>query len=188
MRIEPYAVAVPDAVLDDLRERIERTRWPDPAPGEPWSQGADLDYLRDLLAYWADGFDWREQERQLNRYQHWMAEVEGVRIHFVHHRGAGGGLPLVLTHGWPSTFVEPLALVDRLGDRFDLVVPSLPGYAFSQRPARTGVDRAFVARRWHRLMQGLGYERYGAHGGHFAAAEEPDVLAGDIAGFFADLR
>ena len=126
MRIEPYTVAVPDAVLEDLRERIRRTRWPEPAPGEPWSQGTDLDYLRGLLAHWADDFDWREQERRLNRYEHRVAEVEGIRIHFVHSRAAGGGPPLVLTHGWPSTFVELLPLVDRLGDRFDVVVPSLP--------------------------------------------------------------
>jgi len=185
MRIEPYAVAVPDAILADLRERIRRTRWPDPAPGEPWSQGTDLNYLRGLLAYWADGFDWRERERRLNRYEHRVAEVEGVRIHFVHSRGAGDGLPLILTHGWPSTFVELLPLVDRLGDRFDLVVPSLPGYAFSQRPPRTGVDRAFVARVWHRLMQGLGYERYGAQGGDFGAGvathmalSQPDRMIG----------
>jgi pimeloyl-ACP methyl ester carboxylesterase len=169
MRIEPYVVAVSDAVLDDLRERVRRTRWPDPAPGGPWAQGTDLDYLRGLLAYWADGFDWRTQERWLNRFEHRVADVDGVRIHFVHHRAADRGVPLVLTHGWPSTFVELLSLVDRLGDRFDLVVPSLPGYAFSQRPPRSGVDRAFVARLWHRLMQGLGYERYGAHGGDFGA-------------------
>jgi hypothetical protein len=160
MRIEPYAVAVPDAVLDDLKERIRRTRWPDAAPGQPWSQGADLDYLQALLTYWADGFDWREQERRLNRYEHRIAEVDGVRIHVVHRRGGEGALPLVLTHGWPSTFVELLGSVDRLGDRFDnqfdLVVPSLPGYAFSQRPPRTGVDRALVARLWHGLMQGSG--------------------------------
>jgi pimeloyl-ACP methyl ester carboxylesterase len=185
MHTEPFAVAVPDAVLDDLRARIRRTRWPDPAPGEPWSQGADLDYLRGLLAYWADGFDWRARERQLNRYEHHVAEVDGVRVHFVRHRAAGGGVPLILSHGWPSTFVELLGLVDRLGDQFDLVVPSLPGYAFSQRPPRTGVDRAFVARLWHRLMQGLGYERYGAHGGDFGAGiatqmalTQPDRMIG----------
>ncbi len=169
MRIEPYTVAVSDEVLDDLRERIRRTRWPDPAPGEPWSQGTDLEYLQDLLAYWADGFDWRTQERWLNRFEHRVADVEGVRIHFVHHRCQGGGVPLVLTHGWPSTFMEMLPLVDRLGDQFDLVVPSLPGYAFSPRPARTGVDRTYVARLWHQLLQGLGYERYGASGGDFGA-------------------
>ncbi|WSY48414.1 epoxide hydrolase N-terminal domain-containing protein (plasmid) [Embleya sp. NBC_00888] len=148
---------------------MRHTRWPDGAPGEPWSQGTDLDYLRDLLAYWADGFDWRARERELNHYQHRTAEVDGVRIHFVHHREAGGRVPLILTHGRPSTFVELLGLVDRLGDRFDLVVPSLPGYAFSHRPPRVGVDREFVASLWHQLMQGLGYERYGAHGGDFGA-------------------
>ena len=118
--IEPYEVAVPDAVLDDLRQRIRRTRWPDPAPGEPWSQGTDLDYLRSLLAYWADGFDWRSRERDLNRFEHRIAEVAGVRLHFVHHHRAGNRLALVLTHGWPSSFVELLPVVDRLGDRFDL--------------------------------------------------------------------
>jgi pimeloyl-ACP methyl ester carboxylesterase len=99
-----------------------------------------------------------------------------MRIHFVHHRapngdgsGGGGRIPLILTHGWPSTFAEMLGLVDRLGDRFDLVVPSLPGYAFSQRPPHAGVDRRYVAGMWHRLMQGLGYERYGAYGADFGA-------------------
>jgi pimeloyl-ACP methyl ester carboxylesterase len=169
MHVEPYTIVVSDDVLDDLRERVRRTRWPDPAPGERWSQGTDLDYLRGLLAYWADGFDWRAQERWLNRFEHRVADVQGGRIHFVHHRAAGRGIPLVLTHGWPSTFVELLSLVDRLGDRFDLVVPSLPGYGFSPRPPRTGVDRAYVAGRWHQLMQGLGYQRYGACGGDFGA-------------------
>ena len=97
MRIEPFVVEVSDAVLEDLRERIRRTRWPDPAPGGPWAQGTDLEYLRDLLAYWADGFDWRRQERWLNRFDHRVAEVDGVRIHFVHHRAGDGGVPLVLT-------------------------------------------------------------------------------------------
>ena len=119
------------------------------------------------MAYWADGFDWRAQERWLNQFEHRTAYLDDVRIHFVHHRT--GGTPLVLTHGWPSTFVELLSLVERLGDGFDLVVPSLPGYAFSQRPARTGVNREYVARLWHELMQGLGYDRYGAHGGDFGA-------------------
>ncbi len=185
MHVEPYTVTVPEAVLEDLRERIRHTRWPDPAPGEPWSQGTDLGYLSGLLGYWADGFDWRAQERRLNRYAHHIAEVEGVRLHFIHHRAPGGGVPLVLTHGWPSTFAEMLGLVDRLGDRFDLVVPSLPGYGFSQRPPRAGVDRVFVAGLWHQLMQGLGYRRYGAYGGDFGAGvatqmalAQPDRMTG----------
>lgn len=169
MRIEPYVVAISDSVLDDLRDRIRRTRWPDPAPGEPWSQGTDLDYLRDLLDYWADGFDWRAQEERLNRYQHYIAEVDDTRVHFVHRRSTDRGKALILTHGWPSSFFEELHLVDRLGERFDLIVPSLPGYAFSPRPRQTGVDRAFVARLWHQLARGLGYERYGAHGSDFGA-------------------
>jgi pimeloyl-ACP methyl ester carboxylesterase len=98
-----------------------------------------------------------------------MANVDGVRLHFVHHRAPGGGQPLLLTHGWPSTFLEPLAMVELLGDRFDLVIPSLPGYGFSDRPARTGVNREVVANLWHALMTGLGYHRYGAHGGDFGA-------------------
>lgn len=170
MRVDPFTVSVPDEVLTDLRERIGRTRWPEAAPGEAWSQGVEVGYLRELLAYWADGFDWRAAERELNRYRHQVAEVDGVRIHFVHHCGSGDErTPLILTHGWPSTFAEMLGLVDRLGDRFDLVVPSLPGYVFSQRPAQVGVDRRYVAGMWHRLMRGLGYERYGACGGDFGA-------------------
>ncbi|MBS2549365.1 epoxide hydrolase [Catenulispora sp. NL8] len=169
MRVTPFTVSVPDAVLNDLRERIGRTRWPDPAPGKAWSQGVDVEYLRELLAYWADGYDWRTAERELNRYRHFTAEIDGARIHFVHHRGTGDRIPLILTHGWPSTFTELLGLVDRLGDRFDLVVPSLPGYAFSQRPPHAGVDRRHVAGMWHQLMQGLGYERYGAGGSDFGS-------------------
>jgi pimeloyl-ACP methyl ester carboxylesterase len=185
MRIEPYVVTVPDSVLDDLRDRIRRTRWPDPAPGEPWSQGTDLGYLRDLVEYWANGFDWRAQEERLNRYRHHIAEIDGTRVHFVHYSAASARKALILTHGWPSSFLEELPLVDRLGDRFDLIVPSLPGYAFSPRPRQTGVDRAFVARLWHQLAQGLGYERYGAHGSDFGAGvathmalSQPDRMTG----------
>jgi pimeloyl-ACP methyl ester carboxylesterase len=181
--VEPFRISVGTDVLEDLRARIRATRWPDPAPGSPWSQGTDRGYLQDLLAYWADGFDWPAQERALNRYRHYITDVDGVRVHFVHHRS--GKPPIVLTHGWPSTFAELLPLVDRLGDAYDLVVPSLPGYGFSPRPPHVGVDRAFVARRWHALMQGLGYRRYGAHGGDFGAGvathmalTEPDRLTG----------
>lgn len=179
LRVEPFTPRVDDAVLDDLRARIRGTRWPPPAPGPAWSQGTDIDYLRSLLAYWADGFDWRAQERALNAFPQFHAEVDGVRIHFVHQRAVrGDGMPLVLTHGWPSCFVELLPLVPLLtdparhgidGPAFDLVIPSLPGYGFSPRPPRTGVNYRYVAGLWHRLMRGLGYARYGAGGGDFGA-------------------
>jgi pimeloyl-ACP methyl ester carboxylesterase len=183
LRIAPFDIHVEERVLDDLRRRLRDTRWPDPAPGAPWEQGTDLDYLRDLVHYWIEEFDWRAQEARLNSYEQFMSEVDGVRVHLAHRRS--GKPPLVLTHGWPSTFAEMLPLVDRLADDFDLVVPSLPGYGFSSRPAQVGVDRFRVARLWHGLMQGLGYERYGATGGDFGAGvatsmalTEPDRITG----------
>ena len=165
--VRPFEVRVEERVLEDLHRRLRDTRWPDPAPGLPWSQGTDLDYLRALVDYWLEGFDWRREERRLNGYEQFVAEIDGVRVHYVHQRS--GRPPLLLTHGWPSSFAEMLPLVDRLSADFDLVVPSLPGYAFSSRAAHVGVDRAYTARLWHRLMQGLGYATYGACGGDFGA-------------------
>ena len=102
LRAEPFTISVSDEVLADLRARIGNTRWPDAAPGASWEQGTDLGYLRDLLAYWADGFDWRAQERWLNGFRHFRASIDGVRVHFVHERARGGrGIPLILTNGWP---------------------------------------------------------------------------------------
>ena len=180
METEPFSIAIEEGVLSDLRERIGNTRWPPPSPEAPWAQGTDLAYLRDLLAYWAGDFDWRAQEERLNAVEHFRADVAGVRIHYVHVRR--GGIPLVLTHGWPSTFVEHLQLVPHLG-AFDLVIPSLPGYGFSERPARNTTRD--TARLWHRLMQSLGYDRYGAQGGDFGASvtthmalEQPERLVG----------
>src|SRR5262245_48715683 len=172
LNITPFSIRIEDEVLSDLRERIRGTRWPDPAPGTAWDQGTDLVYLRRLLAYWADEFDWRAQERELNAAHHFRAELDDVQIHFVHERARRGrGIPLILTHGWPSTFVELLPLVPFLtdpgahgidGPAFDVVIPSLPGYGFSERPAHLGVNYRHVAGLWHRLLRGLGYQRYGA--------------------------
>jgi pimeloyl-ACP methyl ester carboxylesterase len=176
---EPFAIAVEDAVLEDLRTRVRSTRWPDHVPGVGWAQGTDPDYLRRLLGHWADGFDWRTQEQELNGFAHYRAELDGVLIHFVHERARDGrGIPLILSHGWPSSFLEYLPLVPLLtdpaahgidGPSFDVVIPSLPGYGFSERPARTGVTTRYTAGLWHRLMRGLGYEGYGAQGGDFGA-------------------
>lgn len=177
--IEPFSIRIDEQVLYDLRERILNTRWPAKAPGAAWEQGADLEYLRDVLDYWANEFDWRAQERELNRFDHFHVQLDGVHIHFVHERARHGrGVPLIMTHGWPSSFVELLPLVPLLtdpgthgvdGPAFDVVIPSLPGYGFSGRPAQTGVNYRYIADLWHRLMRGLGYERYGAGGGDFGA-------------------
>jgi len=179
LHITPFSIHIEAEILSDLRERIHKTRWPDQAPSAAWEQGTDLEYLRQLLEYWADEFDWRAQERELNAVTQFRAELDGVHIHFVHERARHGhGVALILTHGWPSTFVELLPLVPFLtdphahgidGPAFDVVIPSLPGYGFSERPRRTGVNYQYVAGLWHRLMRGLGYERYGAQGGDFGA-------------------
>jgi pimeloyl-ACP methyl ester carboxylesterase len=193
--VEPFVIDVDEAVLSDLRDRVRNTRWPDPAPGEPWSQGTDLDYLRDLLGYWGDGFDWRARERELNRHPQFRISLDGCLVHFVHARATGGdGIPLILTNGWPSTFAELLPLVPLLtdpaahgidGPAFDVVIPSLPGYGFSERPARTGVNYRYVAGLWHRLMRELGYDRYAAGGSDFGAGvatymalDDPSPLLG----------
>ena len=175
LAVEPFTIDVDEAVLVDLRDRIERTRWPDRGDGTGWESGVDPQYLRSLLAYWAGEFDWREQERQLNRFAHHLAHLDGVRVHFVHERGNGPNpIPIVLTHGFPSSFVEHLDLLPlltdpathggRAEDAFDVVVTSLPGYAFSD-PFPGPMLETTVADMWCRLMRdGLGYTRFGAHG------------------------
>jgi len=177
LHIEPFSIRIEEDVLSDLRARIRNTRWPDQVTGVGWEQGTNLEYLRQVLAYWADEFDWRAQERDLNAFNQFRARLDGVQIHFVHERARRGrGLPLILTHGWPSTFVEMLPLVPLLtepeahgidGPAFDLVIPSLPGYGFSTRPVR--VNYRYIGGLWHQLMRGLGYGRYGAGGGDFGA-------------------
>jgi pimeloyl-ACP methyl ester carboxylesterase len=193
--IEPFTVQVDDAELADLRTRIRNTRWPPNAPGPAWGQGTDLAYLKDLLAYWADGFDWRVQERELNQLDHYRMRLDDVPIHFVHQKARSDkGIPLILTHGWPSCFAEWMPLVPLLtdpaahgidGPAFDVVIPSLPGYGYSERPQRAGVNYRDVAGLWHQLMGELGYERYGAGGGDWGAGvastmalDNPDAVIG----------
>ncbi|MFZ0015487.1 MAG: epoxide hydrolase family protein [Acidimicrobiia bacterium] len=179
MRLQPFAIAVDEAELDELRRRLRDTRFPSSAPGPAWSQGTDLDYLRWFVSYWAEEFDWRSNERELNQFDHFLAEVGGYRIHYVHQRARhGGGLPLILIHGWPSSFTEYLAAIPLLtdpaahgidGPAFDVVVPSLPGYGFSPRPDRVGVNYREVADVLLDLMAGLGYQSLGAGGGDFGS-------------------
>ncbi|WP_328849432.1 epoxide hydrolase family protein [Micromonospora zamorensis] len=174
MSVSSFRIDVPDAVLDDLRARLARTRFTDRSGNQPWQGGVDPDHLRDLVSYWHDGFDWRAREAELNAYPQHLAVVGGRKLHFLHVRaarpaGTPAPLPLILSHGWPSSFVEMLPLVDRLtspaGGGFDVVVPSLPGFGFSEVPDEP-VTRALLARTLHELMTDvLGYERYGAFGG-----------------------
>ncbi|MCO1658574.1 epoxide hydrolase [Pseudonocardia sp. S2-4] len=196
-------MAVDDAVLDDLAIRLQRTRWPDDV-GAGWADGTDVAYLRELVGYWRDRFDWRAAEQRLNRLPQFRAGIDGVGVHFVHERGRGPDpLPLVLTHGWPSTFAEPGALVPMLtdparfgadpADSFDVVVPSLPGFGFSDRPRGPGTARR-LPRLWVRLMsEVLGYRRFAAHGtdiGAFVtnrlALEHPEHVVGVHVGHWAE--
>lgn len=173
-----FTVDIPQSVLDDLRERLAHVRWPDEAPDASWEYGVPLTYLRDLVDYWRERFDWRAQERALNRFHHFHAAVNGLSIHFIHERGAGPNpLPLVLTHGWPSTFYEmdkviplltdPARFGGNADDAFDVVVPSLPGYGFSDPYPRRGQWNA--PEMWAFLMDGLGYAHFGAQGGDIGA-------------------
>jgi pimeloyl-ACP methyl ester carboxylesterase len=196
VKLEKFRIDVPDAVLEDLRERMRRTRWPNQPEGIGWEAGTDLAALRLLLDRWAGGFDWRAQEERLNHFPHFQAEVEGLRVHFLHERAERpGSLPLILSHGWPGTFVEMTRLLPllthpsehggRAEDSFDVVVPSLPGYGFSEIPRQTGMTKTRIARMWAALMRGLGYERFGARGGDIGAGittwlgvDHPDRVVG----------
>jgi pimeloyl-ACP methyl ester carboxylesterase len=195
--VEPFTIAVEQDVLDDLRHRIRRTRWPARPPLPGWDHGADVDYLRDLLTTWANGFDWRAQERRLNQLPHFRSRIDGTRVHFVHLQGAGPDpLPIVLTHGWPSSFTEHLRLATLLADpaahggqatdSFDVVVASLPGYGFSGPLPPAATTSSAIADLWYRLMHDvLGYARFGAHGSDIGAGvttrlgwKHPDAVAG----------
>jgi epoxide hydrolase len=179
--IRPFRIAVPDDDLDDLRQRLARTRWPEAECVNDWSQGIPLNYTRELAAYWATEYDWRAREAALNRFDHFITDIDGLDIHFIHQRSPlPNAFPLVITHGWPGSIVEfhkviePLTDPTRHGgradDAFHVVCPSLPGYGFSGKPATTGWGVGKVAEAWEALMVRLGYDRYGAQGGDWGAA------------------
>ena len=161
--MEPFRIHVADEVLDDLHARLRHTRWPDQVSGIGWEQGTDLGWLRQRVSYWLHEFDWRAWERKLNALSHFTWEG----IHFVYQRAASGrGVPLLLTHGWHGSFLDYMNMLPML-EHFDVVVPSLPGYGFSPRPPKVGINYQYVSERWHRLMSELGYSRYGAGGYDF---------------------
>lgn len=175
--IGSFRIDVPDAVLDDLRARLARTRWPEAECVDDWSQGMPLAYTRELAGYWADGYDWRSREAALNRFDQFVTDIDGLDIHFIHQRSPHeDALPLLITHGWPGSVVEfhkviePLVNPERAEDAFHVVCPSLPGYGFSGKPSRTGWGVGRIAQAWETLMGRLGYDRYGAQGGDWGAA------------------
>ncbi|WP_257456252.1 epoxide hydrolase family protein [Archangium lipolyticum] len=174
--IRPFRIDIPQAELDELRERLGRTRWPDELPGAGWRHGASLGYLKELAAYWRTTYDWRAHEATLNSHPQFITRIEGQDIHFLHVRSPEPhALPLILTHGWPSSIVEYLDVIGPLtnprahggdpADAFHLVIPSLPGYGFSGPTHEAGWGSRRIARAWAELMQRLGYTRYGAQGG-----------------------
>lgn len=194
--LQPFRVEVPDAVLDDLRERLARTRWPDQIPDSGWSYGTDRAYLQDLCEYWRTTFDWRAQEARFNRWPHFLTSIDGQQVHFIHARSPEpDALPLLITHGWPGSVSEFLDIIGPLSDprahggdpadAFHVVAPSIPGYAWSGPTTEPGWDVRRVAQAWATLMARLGYTRYGAQGGDWGSMistqvglVDPEHLAG----------
>ena len=181
MRVERFEIEIQEGALKDLKDRLNRTRWPDELEGVNWEYGTSLQAVKNLASYWESDFNWREQERQLNTFPHFIADVDDQRIHFIHARGTGPSpLPLIISHGWPGSFAEMVKIIPLLTDparyggdpmdAFDVVVPSLPGYGFSDHPTKRGISPFRIAELWKQLMHGLGYERFAAQGGDFGAS------------------
>lgn len=194
--VKPFRIAIPQADLDDLRDRLARTRWPDELPGVGWDYGVPLSYVQGLVEYWRTGYDWRAWEAKLNEYAQFTTTIDGQNVHFLHVRSPEpNALPLVLTHGWPGSIVEYLDVIGPLSDprahggapadAFDLVIPSLPGFGFSGPTRETGWNRYRAAKAWAELMSRLGYVRHGAVGndaGSFVAPELGRVAPGRVVG------
>ncbi len=189
MSIQPFTIAIPQDALDDLGERLARTRWPGERPGVGWSRGVPVDYLQGLAAYWRTGYDWRAYEAQLNEFPQFTTVIDGQPIHFLHVRSPEpGALPLLVTHGYPGSFVEFMRIIGPLTNpstyggngvaAFHVVAPSLPGFGFST-PVREPWAISRIARAWDELMRQLGYERYGVQGGDIGSAVSGNLSALD---------
>jgi epoxide hydrolase len=188
--IRPFRIDVPQADLDDLQARLERTRWPDELPGVGWDYGVPLGYVKELTEYWRTGYDWRVWESKLNAYPQFTTTIDGQNVHFLHVRSPEpDALPVILTHGWPGSIVEYLDVIDRLSDprahggdpsdAFHLVIPSLPGYGFSGPTHEAGWTNERIAKAWAVLMGRLGYDRYGAVGNDAGSMINPELGRND---------
>src|SRR5215469_1757805 len=183
-QIHRFRIDVAQAQLDDLRDRLTATRWPDELPGAGWSYGVPAGYARRLAEYWRTGFDWRAAEAQLNAFPQFTTRIDGQNIHFLHVRSPEpDALPLIITHGWPGSVAEFMKVIGPLtdpaahggqrADAFHVVAPSIPGFGFSGPTTEPGWDLNRVARAWAELMRRLGYHRYGAQGGDSGAVISP---------------
>jgi pimeloyl-ACP methyl ester carboxylesterase len=200
MDIRPYRIDIPQADLDDLHERLSRTRWPDSLPGVGWSYGVPVSRVKELADHWRTGYDWRAHEAELNAFPQFTTVIDGQDVHFLHVRSPEpDALPLILSHGWPSTVADFQRLVGPLtdprayggdpADAFHVVAPSLPGYGFSGPTRETGWDVTRIARAWAALMGRLGYSSYGAQGGDWGARISPQLARVDpshVAGVHAN--
>lgn len=184
--IHPFRIETPQVELDDLQDRLARTRWPDELPGVGWGYGVALDYAKRLVEYWRTGYDWRAWEARINAYPQFTTTIDGQNIHFLHVRSPEpDAMPLILTHGWPGSIVEYLDVIGPLTDprnhgsdpahAFHLVIPSLPGFGFSGPTHETGWNRYRTARAWAELMRRLGYDRYGAGGSDMGSFVSPEL-------------
>jgi pimeloyl-ACP methyl ester carboxylesterase len=194
--IVPFKIQVPDETLRDLKARLARTRFPDEIPGTGWDYGTDLAYLKSLVAYWRDRFDWRAQERKLNEFDQYKTTIDGIEIHFIHQRSkVPNAFPLAVTHGWPGSIVEftkvigpltdPVKYGGRAEDAFNVVAISLPGFGFSSKPTERGYSPEKMGAVIAKLMARLGYQRYGVQGGDWGgiisrliALDDPTHVAG----------
>src|SRR6266498_67820 len=184
--MDPFRIEIPQADLDDLHRRLDRTRWPDELPGAGWSRGVPLGYLKELAEYWRASYDWRAAEARLNQFPQFTTVIDGVRVHLLHVRSAEPrALPLLLTHGWPGSVAEFWDVIGPLtdprahggdpADAFHFVIPSIPGHAFSRPLSATGWNRRRIATAFAELMGRLGYERYGVQGGDEGAFLGPEM-------------
>lgn len=172
----PFTIEVPQAALDDLKARIAHARFPEKETVDDWEQGIPLDYVRELAAYWGGAYDWRACEAALGAHPNFLIEIDGLDIHFIHVRSANpDARALLLTHGWPGSVLEFMGVIAPLSEDFHLVIPSLPGYGFSGKPAKAGWNLARIARAWDALMGALGYDRYFAQGGDWGSAVTSEI-------------
>lgn len=197
MTVERFHIHVSDEILDDLQYRLHHIRWPDQLVDSGWGRGTDISYLKSLVSYWSDHYDWRAQESRLNQFSQFHCQLDGVDVHFVHERGKGPNpLPIILTHGWPDSYLRYQKIIPLLTDpashggnpedSFDVIVPSLPGFGFSSRPDQPGFNNSRVSQMWAKLMtKELGYNKFAAAGGdigsgvtRYLASNNPELLVG----------